>query len=39
MTDDHAKTWDEFHDVVNLTASGLESWLETDEVAQRRGQS
>lgn len=31
MPDDHAKTWDEFHGVVNLTASGLETWLESDE--------
>jgi hypothetical protein len=29
--DDHDETAKEFHDVVNMTASELEKWLETDE--------
>jgi hypothetical protein len=28
---DHAKTWDEFGEVMNMTASQLEKWLATDE--------
>jgi Protein of unknown function (DUF3140) len=27
--DDHAETWDEFKDTVNMTATELEKWLET----------
>ncbi|MDF2828558.1 MAG: hypothetical protein K0R01_1841, partial [Mycobacterium sp.] len=29
--DDHDETAKEFHDAVNMTASELEKWLETDE--------
>ncbi|BBY48480.1 DNA-binding protein [Mycolicibacterium arabiense] len=29
--DDHDETAKEFHDAVNMTASQLEKWLETDE--------
>ncbi|ROS58295.1 uncharacterized protein DUF3140 [Frigoribacterium sp. PhB160] len=29
--DDRQQTWDDFHDVVNMTASRLEEWLGTDE--------
>jgi Protein of unknown function (DUF3140) len=28
--DDHEKTWDEFRDAVNMTASELEKWLKSD---------
>lgn len=30
-SDDREQTWDEFRDVVNMTASELEKWLDSDE--------
>jgi len=38
--DDRQQTWDEFHDDVNMTASTLKEWLDTDEsreVGQKDG--
>ena len=40
MTDDNDATWKEFHDAVNMTASKLEKWLDTEEskaVGQKSG--
>ena len=40
MTDDDAKTYEEFNDAVNMTAAELKSWLDTDqakEVGQKSG--
>ena len=40
MSDDHADTFKEFRDTVNMTASELEKWLGTDEsreVGQKSG--
>ena len=31
MADDEKQTRDDFHDAVNMTASQLEKWLDTDE--------
>lgn len=38
--EDHKQTWDEFHDVVNMSASELEKWLDSDDsksVGQKSG--
>jgi hypothetical protein len=38
--DEHATTWKEFRDTVNMTAAELEKWLRTDEskkVGQKSG--
>ena len=37
MTSDDASTWDEFHDLVNMTAGEIDKWLKTDE-SKRVGQ-
>lgn len=42
MTDDDETTWKEFQDAMNMTASELEKWLDTDEskeVGQKSGNS
>ena len=40
MPSDNDKTWEEFRDIVNMTATELEKWLKTDEskeVGQKSG--
>lgn len=40
MSDDQKETWDDFSKAVNMTASELKKWLETDEakeVGQKKG--
>jgi len=31
MKDDHDEVWQRFHDAVNMTASEIEDWLESEE--------